>query len=134
MIFPTLDQVIDLNKELINRYGGFHNGLDNLKNPGSLKWVLDSIQYPLFDSYIYPNFVDKVAILSWTINEGHVFHDGNKRTSTFTMLEFIRINNFQINASKAELKEISSLIASCILNNFTYQDYVNWLSKRIRPK
>lgn len=134
MIFPNLDQIIDLNKELIRRYGGFHNGLDNLKNPGSLKWVLDAIQYPLFDSYIYPNFIDKVAILTWTINEGHVFNDGNKRTSTFIMLELIRINNFQINTSNQELIEISIIIASSKQNNYTYQDFVNWLSKRIRPR
>ncbi len=134
MIFPTIDQIIDLNRELINLYGGFHNRLDNLKNPGSLKWVLDAIQYPLFDIQLYPIFVDKAAILSWTINEGHVFHDGNKRTSIFILLHFIRINNFVINSSNTELYEISKIIASCKQNNFTFKNYVEWLEKRVQQK
>jgi len=134
LIFPTLDQIVDLNQELINRYGGFHNGLDNLRNRGSLEWVLEAIQYPLFENQIYPSIIEKAAILSWTINEGHVFHDGNKRTSVFIMLQFLRINGYQYISSTAELRDISKIIATSKQNKFTYQDYIEWVKNRVQPK
>jgi death on curing protein len=131
LIYPEIEQIIDLNRELINRYGGLHNGLDNLKNPGALEWVLDAIQYPLFGYDCYPEIWNKVGILSWQINAGHVFHDGNKRTSIFAMLQFLRVNAFQLNATTNELHSIAQIVATNKDNNFHLDDYFDWLMSRI---
>lgn len=119
---------------MINLYGGSFWGTTNLNNPYSLDWVLDAIQFPIFGNDQYPSFHEKAAILSWIINEGHVFNDGNKRTSNMCLLLFLRVNGFQLGASNDELVNTSILIATSKTSNYSYKDYVQWLKERIVNK
>jgi death-on-curing protein len=119
---------------MISRYGGAYFGTDNLVNSSSINWVLDAIRYPIFGNDQYPSFHEKGAILSWIINEGHVFNDGNKRTSNMCLLLFLRVNGFQLIASNDELVNVSILIATSKISNYSYKDYVQWLKERIVNK
>lgn len=117
---------------MIHRFGGIFEGFDNLKNPGSLDWVLDAIQYPIFDIDRFPTIFQKAAQLGWIINEGHVFHDGNKRTSTMAVMIFMNVNNYAIEATENEFIEISERVATCKISGFTFDGYVSWIEERSR--
>ena len=67
LIFPTREDITNLNRYHITNTGGFDDGGANLKNSGSLEWVLDAIQYPLFGVDNYPGIAEKAAILAWII-------------------------------------------------------------------
>lgn len=134
LIFLTREQIIQVNFELITRYGGFFMGKDNLRCPGSLDWVLVAIQYPIFNVDQYPSIAQKGAILSWIINEGHVFNDGNKRTSTFAFLLFLRLNHYSVNATQEELLEISERIAKNKTCSYSYDDYASWVKNKLIQK
>lgn len=131
LIFLSIEQIIEFNHDLITEFGGIFWGDDNLKNPGSLEWVLDRIQYPLFGIDTYPSIAQKAALLGWFINEGHVFHDGNKRTSTFAVLVFLAINFYSLNATFDELIEISERIANCKISFYSLEEYISWIEDRI---
>jgi death on curing protein len=131
LIFPTFHQLIEINTDLIQQYGGYHNGNDNLRDERSLKWVLEAIQYPLFGEDFYPTIVEKTGILSWTINIGHVFFDGNKRTSTFVLLLFLHINDYSLQSSIDGLFEITTLIANHDQTGYKFNDYILWLHPRV---
>jgi death on curing protein len=116
---------------MYSRYGGTFFGLDNLKFPGKLDWVLDAIHYPIFDSELYPTIIEKAAILGWKIGAEHVFHDGNKRTSTYSVLFFLRSNGFDLNATNSELFDIALKLSTSKKSNFSLDDYKIWLENHI---
>jgi death-on-curing protein len=123
--------IIELNRDMITKYSGLYLGENNLKFPEILDWVLDCIQYPIFDTDMYPTIVDKAARLGWAIGAEHVFHDGNKRTSTVAVLSFLRMNGFDYNASRDELIEIALKVATNKEVGFTLDDYGKWLDSHI---
>jgi len=129
--FPTREDIIEINREMYSRYGGEFFGVDNLKYPGKLNWVLDAIQYPIFNTDLYPTIVEKAAILGWKICAEHIFHDGNKRTSTFSVLFFLRSNGFDINATKFELFDVAMKLATSNNSKFTLEDYITWIDNHI---
>ena len=132
LIFPEIEDVIDFNRRLIERYGGDFQGVNNLINRGSLEWVLDVIQHPFFGIDPYPSIAHKAALLAWAINDGHVFNDGNKRTSMFTAAVFLDINGYHLEASDGEIVNIALMIAKKHENGINYDLLVNWFEKHIR--
>lgn len=118
---------------MITKYGGLFVGEDNLKYPGSLDWVLEAIQYPIVGFDQYPTLIHKAAQLGWIINEGHVFNDGNKRTSNMSVLLFLAANDFGIIAKTEDFIEVSEKIATCKTSGYTVENYILWLEEHLIP-
>ena len=93
MIFLTLDDICEINRDWIGRYGGRYVDVDkNLHNRASLEYILVAIQYPLFGYERFPTLIEKASALAWWIIEGHVFNDGNKRTGMQSAIELLELN------------------------------------------
>jgi death-on-curing family protein len=134
VIFPTRDNIISLNRRHSQRAGTLYVEPDNLRNAGSLEWVLDAIQYPLFGVDKYPTLAEKAALLAWVIIDGHVFHDGNKRTGMSALDIFIRQNGYQLTATDEEVVEIALRIASRkIRADYTFDEFMQWVANRLAP-
>jgi death-on-curing protein len=131
LIIPTSQDIISLNLYHIKKSGGLLSGTDNLKNLDSLEWVLEAIRYPLFGIQQFPTVVEKVAILTWVIIEGHVFNDGNKRTGISTLKIFLKVNNYDLNASSDELIDIALKIADSTNKKYTFEEFVLWIRERL---
>jgi death-on-curing protein len=129
--FPSRENIININNYHIEHTGGFHQGIDNLLNPGSLEWVLDTIQYPLFGVNRYPTMVEKAALLTWIIIAEHVFYDGNKRTGISALKIFLKVNGYNIKASNDELIEISLRIAGGIDGFYSLEDFTQWIRSKL---
>ena len=132
--FPDIRAFVLLNRRLIEKYGGDFQGVDNLLNRGSLEWVLDAIQHPFFGYDPYPTIAHKAALIAWAINDGHVFIDGNKRTSMFASILFLDVNGYQLIASSAEIVHIAISIATKNETGYTYADLVDWYKTHIQEK
>jgi death-on-curing protein len=105
---------------------------NNLINEGSLKWALYVIQNPFFYGVNrYPTISHKAAILMWSIIDGHVFADGNKRTGIASTHVFLSRNNYSILSDIHELKELALYIANKSISGATYEDIVQWLKEHI---
>jgi death-on-curing protein len=131
IVFPTHDDIVEINRYHIESTGGFHDGGNNIINLGSLKWVLDAIQHPLFGVDQYPSIAEKAAILSWKITAGHVFFDGNKRTGTSALLIFLQANGYRLDASHDDIIDMMLHISSPEKEIFDYEDYVEWIRDKI---
>lgn len=131
MKFPTVEEIVDINRYHINSTGGFHNGLDNLRNVGSLEWVLEATQYPLFGLDLYPTIVEKAAILSWVITSDHVFFDGNNRTAGSVLLIFLQINGYMLNVSYDEFVVVMKQISSNENADFTINQFTEWIREKL---
>lgn len=133
MIFPNLEDIVALNRSHIEAFGGFYAKPDNLKNRNSLEWVLEAIQYPLFEQDRYPSIEQKAAMLGWVIIAEHVFYDGNKRTGISAIKIFLRTNGYSVKASHDEWIDIALKIALPEENRMSASDLVNWIRARLSP-
>jgi len=134
LIYPSKPDVIKINRRLIERYGGEFLGEDNLINPGTLEWVLEIIQYPLFGIDHYPTLAQKAAKIAWEINTGHVFYDGNKRTSLFVAIRLLDINGYLLTTSNDELIQIALDIAMYKESGISYEKLAEWFDQRMKQK
>jgi death-on-curing protein len=129
---PTLKDIVRINRRHLEISGEEYFEPDNLKEKGTLKWVLETIQYPLFGVDRYPGLVEKAAKLTWTIISGHLFWDGNKRTGMSTLYLFLLLNGYQLDASEDEIVEIARRIAQANLEPiYSYEEFVQWVRNRI---
>jgi death on curing protein len=129
---PTIEEVVEANRLLIEKTGGSFTPPDNLINASSLKWALEIIQHPfIFRKNLYPSLPDKAALLCWTIINDHVFFDGNKRTGMAMMRIMILRNNCQINFSDDEITQMARDITGYRTSGVTREILSVWIEKRI---
>ena len=67
-------------------------GMSGINNLGQLDSCLTHIQNDLY----YPEFIDKLTHLVFSIVKFHMFNDGNKRASIALGAYFLKINGYEI--------------------------------------
>jgi death-on-curing protein len=131
LIFPTCNDIFALNRRQVELYGGDWVGEDNLINPGSLEWVLEAIQYPLFGTDLYPTLVEKAARLAWAIIDSHIFWSACKRTGMSALETFLILNGYQFIAVEVEVIDVAGKIARRVEEGYSFEEFVNWLRTKI---
>ena len=91
--YLTLDDVLALHRELINRWGGTHG----IRDPG----LLEAALYRPQTGY-YASLLDEAAALWESLSQNHAFIDGNKRVAFAATFTFLRINGLVITAGDAD--------------------------------
>lgn len=127
LTYPTYENIVDLNIRQIQRTGGNLDGAGKFHNENSLLWVLDAIQHPLY----YPTISQKAAALAWTIINGHVFIDGNKRTGISALMIFLRLNGFRLAGTDAEIMRVAIQVANAHGENYTREQFAEWVKKHL---
>jgi len=130
--YPSIEDIIRTNRYHLERAGQRYVGTDNLKERGSLEWVLEAIQYPLFGVERYPGLVEKAAQITWTIIRGHVFWDGNKRTGMSVLHTFLRMNGYRLRVTNDEIVGIALRLAGVDPGErYSLDEFIQWLRERI---
>lgn len=127
ILYPSCTQVLEMNRQLIDLKGGEYSPPFNLRNPGSVDLILDTIQEEIFNTEMYPGLYKKVAILIWKIIVGHIFMDGNKRTGMMAGLFMMAANGRPVKATQDEIVKIALRIATYHETGFTENDLEEWL-------
>lgn len=121
--YPTVGQICEINRRMIEEFGGLFIPPNNLLNLDALEYTLDAVKSPFFGTY--PTLKEKASAIAYHIISRHVFHDGNKRTGSHITWEFLRANgiNLFLNSSIVEL-------TIAIAKNEAMQDQLlEWLHK-----
>ena len=128
--YLTEDVICDINKRMIERYGGKPYSLAdrNQANRSSLLYILEAIQYPIFGQDMYPTLIEKAAALGWTIIAKHVFYDGCKRTGIMAAWEFLTVNGVIVQWNIDEAKQIAVAVAE---GKASYNDFLSWLRRQV---
>ncbi|HEY44264.1 MAG TPA: type II toxin-antitoxin system death-on-curing family toxin [Anaerolineae bacterium] len=121
--YPTLEQIVEINRRMIETSGGSFTPPDNLRNRDSLEYVLIAIRFPVFDHDLFATIKHKAAALSYEIIKSHVFFDGNKRTASHVSFMFLRSNNVPIFLDKS-IEVIAIEVAS---GSADRNDFLSWL-------
>lgn len=61
---------------------------------------------------LYPSVIEKAARLCYGLAKNHPFFDGNKRTAIHTMLVYLAVSGYTIDADEKELEKLIIDIAS----------------------
>lgn len=125
----TVADIVEINRRMIVKFGGiFFVGDDNLANPGSLDYLLDEVQGSLFGQELYPNIIDKAALLAWRIITGHIFHDGNKRTGMEASRLFLELNGYEMQIDL----DVVTVALQIATHDIQFIDFVQWVQLRTR--
>ena len=90
----TKEEIIELNKKIIEEFGG-HVGFQNESN---LDFVLAKVKNA-------KELFRKATELIYGINQGHPFLDGNKRTAFEATKIFLLANNVELKTDEKEAEE-----------------------------
>ena len=99
IIFLTLEQVIVIHDDQIERYGGSH-GISRLE-------LLESAVMRPRASFggrdLYPGIFDKAAAMMHSLIMNHAFIDGNKRTGTASTIILLELNGYKLEVDQQKL-------------------------------
>lgn len=122
--YPTLQEVIAIHEQVIERTGGESGPL----NMGNLEFVLDQISTEFYGRPSGDIFT-QAAVLIRGIICGHPFVDGNKRTGFSSADLFLRLNGYYIDVDVLDGVGFTVAVATAI---FDIEDTRLWLKKHIK--
>lgn len=88
-IYFSLEYALIVHEHVINVSGGLQGVTP--QNKGQLDSILCHVKN---DEY-YPNFIDKLTHIIYSIAKFHVFIDGNKRTAIALGAYFLELNGYE---------------------------------------
>jgi len=114
--YLTLDEVLLIHADQIDRYGGLHGVRD-------FRLVNSALSRP--KSGYYETTIEQAAALWESFAQNHAFLDGNKRTAFAVTYTFLMINGWRIHAGPDETyKFIADLYSR---QAFVFVHLVAWL-------
>ena len=101
-IFFTLDEVLAIQADQIERYGGSLG----IRDRGLLESALAMPEATYSGDDLHPSLSEKAAAYLFHLVKNHPFVDGNKRAGLAVCLAFVAMNDVSVRASDDELVEL----------------------------
>ena len=107
-IFLTLDEVVEIHQDQINRYGG---------SPGirDIRLLQSALAMPAASfggQFLHQNLVEMAGAYLFHLVQDHPFIDGNKRTGAAATVVFLLINGLAFSAPEDDFEELVRAVAS----------------------
>lgn len=84
--------LLGINRLVVDRTGGTHAGVNNVRGGSSLGFVDRIVNNEVFGQPIYPDLYHRAAAYLFHIVKDHVFIDGNKRTGLAAAITLLELN------------------------------------------
>lgn len=127
MIYPELEDVLELHNRLIAHSGG----AAGVRDAGLLDSALAQPQMAFGGVELYPTIVDKAAAIGYSLVLNHPFFDGNKRIGHAVMETFLVANGHEISASTDEQEAV---VLSVAAGQTSRESFVEWLRQNTAPR
>ena len=98
MKYVTLEQIIEAQKTLLQKYGG---GV-GVRDQGLLESAIHRPQATVFGNEAYPTLFDKAAVILQSLLMNHAFIDGNKRAAFLACHLTLLINSWDLTTGSEE--------------------------------
>jgi death-on-curing protein len=123
MRYLTVAEVLLIQHQVINRYGGLHGVGD-----------MNAIEAAVFRPQIgyHGAIEDEAAALMESLANNHGFLDGNKRIAFAVTDTFLRINGFYLDVISREAHRF--IVGSMEQKEFRYPQIRDWIRSHIRPR
>ena len=123
--YITLDVIIAIHDDLIERYGGSFG----IRDLGLIQSAISRPQATFGGEDLYPTMLDKAAALFHSLLFNHAFVDGNKRTSITTTARFLFTNGYELDVSEKEFVAFPLRVEN---KHLTIEEIAKWLKKHAR--
>lgn len=127
--YLSLEQVLDLHRVQIRRFGG----AAGLRDRGALGAALGRPQMTFEGEDLYPDIAAKAAALMHSLVMNHPFVDGNKRVGAHAGILFLIANDAEPSFAVAELVEITLAVARGEVNAEALAIWLRQRSRRREP-
>jgi death on curing protein len=107
-VFLTLDEVLALHADQIERYGGS----PGIRDAGPLESALAAPQASFDGAYLHPSVPEMAAAYLFHLVKNHPFLDGNKRTGLAAALAFLGLNGLWLEADPGAVADLVIALAS----------------------
>lgn len=121
VLFPTLQETLELHEQLILRFGGSAG----VRDLGLLQSALIRPQTGYYDTLSM-----QAAALLQSLCQNHCFVDGNKRVAFACTAIFLRMNGFRLSVKPDEGE--SFMIEEVIKRKIAIEDIASWLEKAMK--
>lgn len=125
MKYLTPQNVIQIHFEIVEATGG----LQGLRDLGLLESAVLRPQSAFGGKDLYPNINIKAAALVHSLLLNHMFVDGNKRTATVSMVEFLIINGREFKATNKEFVNFAIWVEN---KKPTIEQIADWIKKHTK--
>jgi death-on-curing protein len=100
--FLTLDEILGIHVDQIDRYGG-SPGIRDLR---LLESAMSMPEAGFGGEMMHPTIFEQAAAYLFHLCKNHPFVDGNKRVALAACLAFLSLNGFDVEATEDELVEL----------------------------
>ena len=125
-VLLTLDEVLAIQAEQIERYGGTQGGRES----GLLASALAMPAATYGGEFLHSTLFEMAAAYLFHLCNNHPFLDGNKRTALAACLAFLWLNSLEVVADPDEIAELVLGVADGSLGKAQVAVY---LENRARP-
>lgn len=101
-IFLTTDEVLEIHRDQISRYGGSFGVL----NQGHLESSIAQPQATFGGRFLHAGPFEMAAVYLYHLVRNHAFVDGNKRVAAVAAIVFLALNGYNLEADDEELEQL----------------------------
>lgn len=127
MEYLDKEDIIAIHDEVLEKSGG----LKGVLNEHALLMLEVQPKQGVFGQELYPDIYLKSAFYLRAINKGHIFTDGNKRTSMVVVQSFLEENNYSFELEDKELEDFALYVAN---SNLTLEEIALWIKDHSKIK
>lgn len=106
-VFLGLDEVVEIHRDQIERYGG-HPGIRDME---LLKSAVAMPSAGIGEDYLHSDIHEMAAAYLFHIARNHPFMDGNKRTGAAAALVFLILNGIEVEAGELSFEKLVRSVA-----------------------
>lgn len=125
--FLTLDEVLALHADQIERYGG----RPGIRDVGLLQSALGAPSATFDGRFLHEGLHEMAAAYLFHIVRNHPFIDGNKRAGLMAVLAFLGLNSHRLNAGPRDVERIVLGVAS---GEVSKAEAAVFLQRHLRPR
>jgi len=107
-LFLSLDEVLEIHEQQIERYGGS----GGLRDAAGLESAVATPQATFGGEFLHPSIPAMAAAYLFHLCQNHTFIDGNKRVGANAAITFLLMNNWTPTFGEDELVELVLSVAS----------------------
>jgi len=125
-VFLSLDEVLEIHEQQIDRYGG----TQGLRDAAGLESAVATPQATFGGEFLHTSIPAMAAAYLFHISQNHPFLDGNKRAGANAAITFLLMNGWEPDFGEEELVDMVLSVASGLLAK---ADLTGIFEARCRP-
>ena len=107
-VFLSLDEVLEIHEQQIERYGGS----PGIRDPAGLESGVATPQATFGGEFLHPSIPAMAAAYLFHLCQNHAFIDGNKRVGANSAITFLLMKNWDTTFGEEELVDVVLSVAS----------------------